>query len=147
MEDMFRPLRRYADFRGRARRREYWLFILLSWLVIATLAAAGLLAGWDRTTYESLARFQLPPGAGLIDKILIGTILAVLAALLIPTLAVQVRRFHDRGRSAWMLLWTLIPYFGELVIFVHMALPGTEGPNRYGPDPTEQVDEWGRVIA
>lgn len=146
MEDMVRPLRRYATFRGRARRREYWLFILLTWLIFLPIAAIGVALGW--WPLDAKGAFEpLPPGGGaMIDKGVTGALLLVTLFLLLPLIAVQVRRFHDTNRSAWMLLWNLLPYVGSLVLLFYMVKPGTEGPNRYGADPTEEVDEWGRVI-
>lgn len=143
---MLRPLRHYADFRGRARRREYWLFILLSWLVMAPIAGVGVALGWQ--PYDARGEFQpLPPGGGtMLDKSVTAALVLAALALTLPWLAVQVRRFHDRGRSAWMLLWNVVPYIGWLVVLVHMVLPGTEGPNQFGRDPTEEVDDWGRAI-
>lgn len=55
--------------------------------------------------------------------------------ILVPSIAVQVRRFHDQNLSGWFVLLGLIPYLGALVILVFMLLPGTKGPNRFGPDP------------
>jgi len=146
MEDMLRPLRRYASFRGRARRREYWLFILLTWLIVAPIGAIGIALGW--WPFDAKGAFEpLPRGGGtLVDQGVTAALALVTVALLLPLIAVQVRRFHDTNRSAWMLIWNLIPYVGTLVLFVYMVIPGTEGPNRYGADPTEEVDEWGRVI-
>lgn len=147
IEDMFRPLRRYADFRGRARRREYWLFILLSWLIVGPVAGIGIALGWH--PFDAKGAFQpLPPGGDwtLLDKGCVAALSLVTLALFTPWLAVQVRRLHDSNRGAWNLLWNVVPYIGSLVLFVLMLLPGTEGPNRYGADPTEEVDEWGRVI-
>ena len=145
LEDMFRPLRRYADFRGRARRREYWLFILLSWLLMGPIVAVGLAVGW--WPYDGQGKLDLlPAGATLAEKGITAALIAVALALFIPWLAVQVRRLHDGNRGAWNLIWNAIPWIGSLVLFVLMILPGTEGPNRYGRDPTEEVDEWGRII-
>ena len=56
-------------------------------------------------------------------------------ALLIPTIAVQVRRFHDQDKSGWFVLLNLIPYLGGIIELVFMCLEGTRGPNRYGRDP------------
>lgn len=59
----------------------------------------------------------------------------VAVALFIPSLAVQVRRFHDQDKSGWMVLLAFIPFIGGLVVLIFMLLEGTHGPNRYGPDP------------
>lgn len=56
-------------------------------------------------------------------------------AILIPSIAVQVRRFHDQDKSGWFVLLALIPFLGGLVVLVFMCLEGTRGPNRFGPDP------------
>lgn len=56
-------------------------------------------------------------------------------AVLVPSIAVQVRRFHDQDKSGWMCLIGLIPFVGGIVVLVFMLLEGTKGPNRFGPDP------------
>ena len=58
-------------------------------------------------------------------------------AVLLPGLAVGFRRLHDIGRSAWWLLIALVPLAGGIVLLVFACLPGTPGPNQYGPDPKE----------
>lgn len=55
--------------------------------------------------------------------------------LIVPSIAVQVRRFHDQDKSGWFVLLNLIPYIGGLIVLVFMFLEGTRGPNRFGPDP------------
>ena len=147
IEDMFRPLRRYADFRGRARRREYWLFIVLSWLIVGPVLGIGFALGWH--PYDAKGEFNpIPPAGGsLLDMGCTAALVVVTLALFLPWLAVQVRRLHDSNRSGWNLLWNFVPYIGWLVLFFYMVVPGTEGPNRYGRDPTEEVDDWGRVIS
>lgn len=111
------PLRRYAEFRGRSRRREYWMFILGYAILLGPL-----LFFLDDTGTE-------PPAA------LVWLVLAVIAATILPALAVQVRRFHDLDRSGWYVLLNLIPYVGSLIVLVMMCQPGTMGPNRFGADP------------
>ena len=64
-----------------------------------------------------------------------GVGLLFLLAIFIPSLAVQVRRFHDQGRSGWFVLLNFIPFIGTLIVLVFMCLDGTDGPNEYGPDP------------
>jgi uncharacterized membrane protein YhaH (DUF805 family) len=63
----------------------------------------------------------------------------VLLGLLLPSLAVGVRRLHDTNRSGWWLLISLVPILGGIVCFVFMVLPGTRGPNKYGPDPIDPL--------
>lgn len=130
MEWMLMPYRRYADFSGRSRRKEYWMFILFT--VIVYLVCFGLLfAGrFGQTMAEGATpgpMFWL--GAAVIGIFLLGS--------LIPVIAVQVRRFHDQDRSGWMVLIGFIPYIGGLIVVVFMCLDGTRGPNRFGPDPKD----------
>jgi uncharacterized membrane protein YhaH (DUF805 family) len=130
MDYMFLPLRRYADFSGRSRRMEYWMFVLFVTLVfIGGVAVLIALVG----SVESLSSGGGDPPPGIIaGAALLGVFYL---AILIPMLAVQVRRFHDQGKSGWMVLLNFIPYVGGLVVLVFMCMEGTRGPNQYGPDP------------
>lgn len=142
---MVEPLRRYAQFTGRARRAEYWWFFLFG-LVVGTVAA-------------------------VIDRLLglttVGIGVLVSLGLIVPNLAVTVRRLHDTGRTDW---WLLVPvllaipaavgliasvsagatsgamaalmgvcgtaaFVASLVLLVLYSTRGTAGPNRFGPDP------------
>lgn len=125
---MLVPLKRYADFQGRSRRREYWMFTLAILIVSVLLGVfVGGMAGIDNGDTLSLSSL---------------TILGVLGlAILIPSIAVQVRRFHDQDKSGWLVLLGLIPYLGGLIVLVFMCLPGTPGPNRFGADPKEDVGD------
>lgn len=120
MDWMFLPLRRYAEFSGRSRRLEYWMFTLMQAIVYA------LLLGW-----AIFSGAFLESGVHAVIVLLIGWWLV----MFVPTLAVIVRRFHDQELSGWFLLFYLIPWIGGIVIFVFMCLPGTSGSNRYGGDP------------
>ncbi len=126
MEWMLMPLKRYADFSGRSRRKEYWMFILFVVLVTVALSLVLPIIGLSGGEEGSLF------GAG--GAVLIILLLFYLA-LLIPSIAVQVRRFHDQDKSGWFVLLNLIPYIGGIIVLVFMCLEGTRGPNRYGPDP------------
>ncbi|MFL0356036.1 DUF805 domain-containing protein [Erythrobacter sp. GH1-10] len=118
------PLKRYADFQGRSRRKEYWMFVLLQIIVLVIMAViVGITGGLDEN----------PSGIGGIVLILMGLI--YLGLFFIPGLAVTVRRFHDQDKSGWFILLQFIPYVGGLIVFVFMCLDGTRGPNQYGPDP------------
>lgn len=129
MTGMITPLRRYADFQGRSSRSEYWMFVLfqmLLYVIPVTLMIGGLAPGGAD---HSKPGFAFTLGMFFIFLLVIG--------LFIPNLAVQVRRLHDQDKSGWLLLISLIPYLGGLVMFVFMLLPGTTGSNRFGPDPRE----------
>ena len=127
MEWMLMPLRRYADFSGRSRRKEYWMFALFEVIVFTVV---GLLAGM-------LLGFGDPadPAAGALGGGMLIVFVLLALVFLIPGLAVTVRRFHDQDKSGWFVLLMLIPYLGGLVVLVFMCLEGTRGPNRYGADP------------
>jgi len=113
------PLKRYAEFTGRSRRKEYWMFVLLSigiYIVASILDGIAGLNGMIAGTY--------------------GPITALVAlGLLVPTLAVSIRRLHDSDRSGWWLLLGLVPMVGEIIVLVFMVLEGTRGANRFGADP------------
>jgi uncharacterized membrane protein YhaH (DUF805 family) len=67
--------------------------------------------------------------------IAIGLFLIYAVGVIVPSLAVQVRRFHDQDKSGWFLLLNFIPYVGGLIVLVFMCIEGTKGENRFGPDP------------
>ena len=101
----------YADFEGRARRTEYWMFVLANLLITIGL-------------YVIFHLIHLPVVASLYSL-----------AVLIPALAVGARRLHDTGKSGWWLLIGLIPVIGTIVLIIFFATEGTRGANEYGPDP------------
>jgi uncharacterized membrane protein YhaH (DUF805 family) len=116
---MQQPLKKYADFSGRARRMEFWMFVVLNVAVSVVasildgiLGMSGMIAG---------AYGPLTLVAGL--------------ALLVPGIAVAVRRLHDQDKSGWWLLIALVPIIGALALLVFYFLEGTKGDNQYGPDP------------
>lgn len=105
-------LKNYAVFKGRARRKEYWMFFLMNMIVTLIL-----------TVVESIT--------GLTD-ILVGIYSLI---VLLPSLAVGVRRLHDTGRTGWWLLINLIPIIGTIVIIVFSCQDGQPNANKYGPNP------------
>ncbi|MCR9185609.1 MAG: DUF805 domain-containing protein [Halieaceae bacterium] len=109
---------KYAQFTGRARRKEYWYFVLFNLLASIALGVIDGITG----TYSDDA------GLGLL-----GGIYAL--AVFIPSIAVAMRRLHDTGRSGWWLLLALIPILGFLVLLVFMLLDSEPGDNQYGPNP------------
>ena len=115
-------LKKYAVFSGRARRKEYWYFCLFNIIVAIVLAIVDVIFG----------TFSKALGIGLF-----GGIYAL--AVFIPSLAVSVRRLHDRNRSGWWLLIALVPIIGAIVLLVFMVQDSQEGDNQYGPNPKETV--------
>lgn len=131
---MLLPFRRYAEFSGRSRRLEYWMFMLFNILVMAGLVIA-------MASFGSLSEDSLFSGiTGILFVI-------YFMIVLVPSVAVQVRRFHDQGRSGWMILLGLIPYIGGLISFVFMCIPGDVGENEYGPDPKDDGSAVANVFA
>lgn len=150
---MILPLRRYADFSGRSRRREFFGFFVLNTLVTGVLlgpiwtwlvgnAAALKAAGMS----PSLAGTIADPGPMVLGLGLLGGLWAI--GTVVPTVALSVRRLHDRGMSGWCYLAFVIfalavafsdlPLGGFITAVVYlgvMSLPGTRGANRFGEDP------------
>ena len=110
------------SFSGRARRKEYWMFVLIAVVIAIFLALADGITG----TYSSELGFGLLGGLFLL-------------AILIQSIAVGVRRLHDTGRSGWWLLLNLIPLVGPIIVLVLMALDGQSGDNAYGPNPKQAL--------
>jgi uncharacterized membrane protein YhaH (DUF805 family) len=123
-EWMVLPLKRYAQFTGRSSRKEFWMFLLFT---NAVSLALGLIWTLDTDVFG-----QSGPVGNLAFALLVIGVLAVI----VPVIAVEVRRFHDQGKSGWFALINLIPYIGALIVLGFMLVPGTNGDNEYGEDPT-----------
>jgi len=108
--------RNYVGFNGRASRSEYWWWILFAFLISI---AANIV---DRSL-----------GGGMSTVGLLGGIVAL--ALLLPNIAIGIRRLHDRDKSGWWLLLIFIPLVGAIILVIWFVVRGTQGPNRFGPDP------------
>lgn len=132
MEWMILPFRRYAEFSGRSRRLEYWMYTLFQAIVFCVLLFLIILTSGD----FGGAGNPFARSGGI--SAAIALMIAWWLGSLIPGLAVTVRRFHDQGQSGWFVLFMLIPWIGGLIIFVFMLIPGTVGDNAYGPDPKGQ---------
>jgi len=116
-------LKQYADFSGRARRTEYWMFTLFNIIII--LALAGLMMAGMSSGSSALA--------SLTSILYCGYALAVL----IPGLAVCVRRLHDIGKSGWNYLFVLIPFVGAIIVLVWFCQDSQMGENKWGANPKE----------
>lgn len=111
-------LGKFATFSGRARRAEYWWFALFNLLVqIATVTLDIVLFGGEVAPFNMVATL----------------------VLLIPNLAVGVRRLHDIDRSGWWILILLLPLIGLIVLLAWATMRGTQGSNRFGPDPVDDA--------
>ncbi|GAA4671352.1 DUF805 domain-containing protein [Phytohabitans rumicis] len=121
-------LSKYVEFGGRARRAEYWWFVLFSVLLGIVTSILDVALGTDfEGSFMSSGLFSLIANL----------------ALLLPSLAVAVRRLHDIDRSGWWILIGLIPLVGVIVLLVFSLQDGTPGPNRFGPSPKHQaVPGW-----
>lgn len=106
-------LKNYAVFNGRARRKEYWMFVLINMIVSAVLnviqGVIGMEVPWISIIY--------------------------MLAVLLPSIGVAIRRLHDTERSGWWLLISFIPLIGTIVLIVFLCQNGTAGSNRFGADP------------
>jgi uncharacterized membrane protein YhaH (DUF805 family) len=106
---------KFARFVGRASRAEYWWFFLANLIIVLVLGALS------RATVVFTIIYAI---YGL--------------ALIIPSIAVGVRRLHDTSRSGWWILIGLVPIVGFIILIVFFALDGDPGPNRFGPPPPRQ---------
>jgi uncharacterized membrane protein YhaH (DUF805 family) len=128
---MFTPLRKYATFRGRARRAEFWWFTLLAALLEVAALTIDFRMGHGPFTDAALAT---PDGAWTLNAIGPAYV-AVTLFLLLPSIAVAVRRLHDINRSGWYYLVGLAPIIGPVMLLFWFFKRGTAGGNDYGPDP------------
>lgn len=104
-------LKKYVEFSGRARRKELWMFVLFNAIISVVLSLA------DRA----------------LGIALLGTLYSL--AVLLPSVAVAIRRLHDTGRTGWWLLIGFIPIIGWIVLIIFYAQDSQPGPNQYGPNP------------
>ncbi|MEZ0242835.1 MAG: DUF805 domain-containing protein [Sphingomonas sp.] len=136
MRWMILPLKRYFDFTGRSRRKEFWAFFFLPFAAVLGVAiglakvliAIGAAGASSEHAVSDVAAYLGPA---------LGWLFIVIAALFIPSIAVQVRRFHDQGLTGALVLLNFVPVIGTFVVLILMCLPGTDGDNRYGPDPRQ----------
>jgi len=127
--------RKYAEFSGRSRRKEYWMFLLFNFLAILALGAIG---GVGIAISEDYGGFLFIPLGFYV------------LATIIPGLAVGVRRLHDTGKSGWLLLVFflvgLIPvigFIGAIIQIVLMCQDSDPGMNQYGPNPKFPEQNFG----
>src|SRR5262245_19847359 len=117
--------RKYVVFSGRAKRSEYWYWVLFQILLLIALLLADMAVLRNTGVLNAIASL----------------------ALFLPSLAVTVRRLHDSAKSGWWILIILVPLVGSIVLLVMMCLRGTDGPNRFGPQPLDHPLETGALAA
>lgn len=125
MDWYLKVLKQYAEFNGRARRKEYWMFFLVSAIISWSIQGVAFATSINAISYiASIYGF----------------------AVFLPSIGVLVRRLHDVEKSGWFAFIMLIPLVGIIWLIVLLATEGTQGPNKYGADPknpTNELDEIG----
>lgn len=114
-------LKKYAVFSGRSRRKEYWFFFLFNIVVSVVLSVI-----------DSIFGTMSEMGTGLFSGI-------YTLGVLLPSLAVTIRRLHDTDRSGWWFLISLIPIIGPIVLFIFLIKDSTPGENRFGANPKTEA--------
>lgn len=163
MNYMFMPLKRYADFSGRSRRLEFWLWTLFNTIVVGVLVAIIMIAVFgsmtdlaNRAASGEFANYVSDGGTSFVElngqkyavppEVVAGAIMGSLGipaallglwwlATLLPNLAVIVRRMHDQDKSGWWFFIGFVPFIGGIWLLILYLTDGTPGPNQYGPDP------------
>ena len=117
----------YANFNGRARRKEYWMYTLIFTVLLIALM----------TIMFSVLSFSDETGIETGPSVYLTVILVIvfLFAHFIPSIALTVRRLHDTGKSGWWYLIVFVPYLGNFVIFIFTLIDGDRGDNKYGSNP------------
>ena len=129
MKWFLKCLKQYADFSGRARRREYWFFQLFNLIFfIVIILGLGFIANALGANDSITPEFGLNTIIGLL-------IILYVLALTIPSIAVTIRRLHDTGNSGWMLFISLIPLIGPIWLFILYVKNSQPGENKWGPNP------------
>jgi len=115
-------VKKYAVFSGRARRKEYWYFMLF---YVIGAVILGFIDGL-------LGTFDVDSGMGIISSIYV-------LGMIIPSIAVGVRRLHDTDRKGWWLLLYFVPFIGPIVLIIFFAQQSYLGENKYGPNPIDEL--------
>jgi uncharacterized membrane protein YhaH (DUF805 family) len=110
--------KKFGDFSGRARRREYWTFFLINLIVGVCFICIDVFAGLYK---EEIGLFPL--------------YMVYSFAAFIPSLAVTARRLHDTNHSGWTMLLSALPIIGPIILLVWMVRDSDPAKNRYGPNP------------
>jgi uncharacterized membrane protein YhaH (DUF805 family) len=129
-----KAFRQYADFRTRARRKEFWMFMLIH---LGVLFSLNLITKWINSEFAQNTNFEWFSNAFIV----------YIFITIIPSIAIIVRRLHDQNRNRFFVLLPLFPYIGGIALIILMILPGSKGDNKYGPDPKRiqnEIDNIGK---
>ena len=132
-------LKNYTDFKGRSKRTEFWMFVLFNAIFLIVAAIIDNLLG---TTIDTIFGYPVKLNGGLFDVQISPSgyfYLLYSLAVLIPCIAVTVRRLHDVGKSGWILLIALIPIIGAIYLFILLVTDSNLAPNQYGENPKRLV--------
>ena len=113
-------LKKYAVFSGRARRKEYWFFVLFNIIIALALTFIDFSTGL----------YDVESEIGLLSSL-------YSLAVLVPSIAVTIRRLHDTGRTGWWFLIAFVPIIGAIVLLVFMVFDSTPGDNQYSQNPQD----------
>ena len=116
-------LKQYVDFSGRARRKEYWMFMLIHFIIILMIVFLMIYS------IDDLDSDEAP------DSIIMGVFLLYFFGTLLPSIAVTVRRLHDTGKSGWWYLINFIPYIGKFILLIFACMEGDARTNQWGANP------------
>ncbi len=114
------PWKKYVTFEGRARRKEFWIFTLINMIIASIITAI------------------FPTNTETMTPSVVSSIWSLV--ILLPSLAVAVRRLHDTSRSGWNLLWALLPIIGWIILLVYYC-QDSHDENEYGPNPKTEEPE------
>ena len=133
MNYYIKVLKQYADFNGRARRKEYWIYNIINSII------GGLLFFLDYRLGTTIDGFDLDIKLTTNEGLDVSILYCIYTLFVfIPGLAVAVRRLHDVGKSGWMLLIAFIPLIGAIWLLVLYLTNSNPGENKYGPNPKEE---------
>jgi len=114
-------LKKYAQFSGRARRKEYWMFVLFNSIVMVCISVAGSVIG---------SVLKMP-------VVLFALMVVYALFVFIPSIALVIRRLHDINKSGWAIFYNFIPAVGPFIFLYFMVKDSQSGDNQYGPNPKE----------
>ena len=133
-------LKNYTNFTGRARRKEYWMFLLFHYLIMVILF---FIIGFTSEEFSDIKEINM------ISIICVFLLVIYILGTILPLLAITARRLHDTDKSAWWYLICIIPYIGRFIILIFTCMDSYGGTNKWGVNPKKDgsdvlIDQIGR---